>query len=603
MSNKQYALKYLRKGLSIIPVKSPAMVWGNPSPEDLIKQCKVPLVGWTEFQTRLPTEQEVESWFSQWPDANIGIVTGKISGIVVFDLDSEDAVQYANDRGGFPATSKVITGKGYHIYCQHPGFEMKNNINQDLKIDIKTDRGYVVAPPSIHGSGRQYEWENGYSIFDIEPAPCEPWMIDYLKSISAEPNTKPKDNGDPKTPHNPPGTRKAMAEDEWSDLLKNGCTEGIRNDSATKLAGHLLAKGLAESEVWEILSQWNNKNIPPIEHSELRRTFDSIKKLESKNKSKKIDVSSFLDNITKVIAEHEESYVKIPFAGSNLLQLETLMNDGLIGGRFYLLGGIPSASKTMLVNNLCDNVCINGQPVLVFSYDDGKTELRYRTFARFGKYSIEDFNQKRINKEEIKQLCRDSNINNIMKLKYVIEENISIEKWEDLIEQIQKLHGKPPLIMIDYLRKLRSENSTSDERLRVDNLLSSLTGLAKKYNIPVVAISELARDSYRSGQRLGMASFKESGNLEYEASWLGILAAVEEKNGGYKLKDDWEKIIEHDGNVDLIVFKAKRGTGITGKIPLKVDRNKMTVTDRKDASIVDTVQAVPRPSMFGTRGN
>jgi replicative DNA helicase len=267
------------------------------------------------------------------------------------------------------------------------------------------------------------------------------------------------------------------------------------------------------------------------------------------------------------------------------------------------LGGIPSANKTNLVNNITDNVCINNQPVLLFSYDDGKTELRYRTFARFGNYTIEDFNQKRINKEEIKQLCRDSNINNIMKLKYVVEENIPIDKWEDLIGQIQKLHGKPPVIMIDYLRKLRTENSTSDERLRVDNILSNLTGLAKKYNIPVVAISELARDSYKSGQRLGMASFKESGNLEYEASWLGILAAVEEKNGGYKLKDDWEKIIEHDGNVDLIVFKAKRGTGITGKIPLKVDRDKMTVTDRPNAGIVNNVQPASRPSIFGTGRN
>jgi replicative DNA helicase len=279
------------------------------------------------------------------------------------------------------------------------------------------------------------------------------------------------------------------------------------------------------------------------------------------------------------------------------------MNDGLIGGRFYLLGGIPSASKTMLVNNLADNICVNSQPVLVFSYDDGKTELRYRTFARFGNHTIEEFNQKRINKENIKRLCRDSNINKIMKLKYVVEENIPIEKWEDLIEQIQKLHGKPPVIMIDYLRKLRTENSTSDERLRVDNILSNLTGLAKKYNIPVVAISELARDSYKSGQRLSMASFKESGTIEYEASWLGILAAVEEKNGGYNLKNDWEKIIEHDGNVDLIVFKAKRGTGITGKIPLKVNRDKMTVTDREDAGIVDTVQAASRPSIFGARRN
>jgi replicative DNA helicase len=185
----------------------------------------------------------------------------------------------------------------------------------------------------------------------------------------------------------------------------------------------------------------------------------------------------------------------------------------------------------------------------------------------------------------------------------VVEKIIPIEKWGNLIDQIQKLHSKPPVIMIDYLRKLRTENSTSDERLRVDNILSNLTSLAKKHNIPVLAISELARDSYKSGQRLSMASFKESGTIEYEASWLGILAAVEEKNGGYHLKNDWEKIIEHDGNVDLIVFKAKRGTGITGKVPLKVDRDKMTVTDREEYSIVDTAEAITRPSIFGARRN
>ena len=58
-----------------------------------------------------------------------------------------------------------------------------------------------------------------------------------------------------------------------------------------------------------------------------------------------------------------------------------------------------------------------------------------------------------------------------------------------------------------------------------------------------------------------------------------------------------------DGNVDLIVFKAKRGTGITGKIPLKVDRGKMTVMDREDAGVVDTSQTVSRPSIFGTGRN
>ena len=139
------------------------------------------------------------------------------------------------------------------------------------------------------------------------------------------------------------------ADDEYTELLKNGCQEGMRNESATRLAGHLFAKGISESEVWEILSLWNTKNNPPIDYNELRRTFASIKRLESKKERKKIDVANFLDNSEKVITEHEESYIKIPFAGPSLSQLETRMNGGLIGGRFYLLGGIPSASKTMLV--------------------------------------------------------------------------------------------------------------------------------------------------------------------------------------------------------------------------------------------------------------
>ena len=61
---------------------------------------------WKEFQYRHPTEEEVADWWDKWPDANIGIVTGKISNLVVFDLDTEDAVEYAENEGGFPRHPK-----------------------------------------------------------------------------------------------------------------------------------------------------------------------------------------------------------------------------------------------------------------------------------------------------------------------------------------------------------------------------------------------------------------------------------------------------------------------------------------------------------------
>ena len=182
MSNLDIALSYLKKGISVIPIWSPKLLEVNPpnyyeinlrkkvnenaylpEPQDpdeitekaITDQCKVPITKWKEYQSKLPTEDEVRDWFTTWPDANIGIVTGAVSNLVVFDLDSEHAVQYADDRGGFPDTPKVKTGKGYHIYSQHPGFEIKNSVNKRLDLDIRADGGYVVAPPSVHGSGRR----------------------------------------------------------------------------------------------------------------------------------------------------------------------------------------------------------------------------------------------------------------------------------------------------------------------------------------------------------------------------------------------------------------------------------------------------------------
>ena len=613
MNTKDYALQYLKKGLSVIPLKSPSMVSGDLPEKEFIRQCKMPLVPWKPFQQRLPTEQEVTDWFDKWPNANIAIVTGKISNLVVFDLDSDRAVQYAKNEGGFPDTPKVKTGKGYHYYVRHPGFEVRNDVKKALDIDIRADGGYVVAPPSVHGSGRHYEWEDSASVFDIEPAPCESWMVHYSKEVaasSAKPTakkpekTRPKDDPAinstaPKDAPKPSQThctvRTQAGEDHYTDILRNGAQEGQRNQTATKLAGYLFTKGLDENEVWEILKDWNeSKNTPPLEEDELQRTFESIRDLEgAKEKKQKpeINAESFLDTPEKVVSQFTNNYVRIPFAADSYLNiLQTKMNGGLAGGCLYILGGIPSSGKTCLANNLADNICLQNHPVLFFSCDDGATELRYRTYSRFSGFEIEDFNRRAISKSDIEAIATTQHLTKINPCKYIVPHMINIEDWPKLLGQIKARHQKAPVIVIDYLRKIRTNDQQADERLRIDNILSQLTDLAKKYNTPIIAISELARDSYKSGQRLSMASFKESGSIEYEASWLGILAAVEENGFGYTLKNDWERIINHDGNIDLIVFKAKRGTGETGKIALKMHKAKMTFRDRIESGKLDSVK-------------
>ena len=569
MNNKEIALAYLRQGLSVIPVTSPKMISPDTPEKEMIEKCKRPLISWKEYQTRLPTEVEVCQWFEQNPDANIGIVTGKISNLVVFDLDSTDAIEYAESEGGFPDTPKVKTGKGHHVYMRHPGFEIRNSVNKKLDIDIRADGGFAVAPPSIHGSGRQYDWEPGFSIHDIKPAACELWMIDYLQSISNPDKQKTTPKSAVKTPQVDSGTRNNDSETLYAELLKNGCMEGMRNQSATSLTGHLFAKGLAAEEVWQILKIWNTNNQPPIDRSELRKTFESVQRLETQNKiecnddkDKDHDISDFLDTPEKVTAEYDEQYVRVSFALNMLSNMEAKLNGGFVGGRLYVLGGIPSSGKTVLVNNIADNISIFDYPVLFFSYDDGRIELRYRTFSRFSGSDIEQFNQRQLDPCDLDVICKNRPLSRINTNKYVVQEMIKVDEWHHIIDKIKNRHGKAPVIIADYLRKLKMKNGSGEERLRVDGLLSMLTDLAKRYNTPVIVISELARDSYKSGQRLSMASFKESGSIEYEASWLGILAAVEETGDGYNLKHDWERIINHDGNIDLIVFKAKRGMNI-----------------------------------------
>jgi replicative DNA helicase len=425
-------------------------------------------------------------------------------------------------------------------------------------------------------------------------------MIDYLENIvKGSSVSKQSKEKAPKPSNTVDMVSKPSAEGDYADILSKGAVEGMRNHTATKLAGHLFAKGISGNEIWSMLKMWNaGKNNPPLDKNELRRTFNSVKNLESKNKKKEIEVVQFLDTSDKTAAEYDQQYVRVSFSANLLKNMEAKMNGGLVGGRLSVLGGIPSSGKTSLTNNITDNICLSNHPVLFFSHDDDRSDLRYLTYARFSGYDIEDFNQRKLSKSDIEAICNNSSVNLINANKYVVQQLIKIEDWPRLIEKIEKRNKRAPVIIIDYLRKLKTENNRMDERLRVDEILSSLTNLAKTYNIPILVISELARDSYKSGQRLSMASFKESGSIEYEASWLGILAAVEENGNGYNLKHDWERIIEQDGNVDLIVFKAKRGTGLTGKIPLKFKKMNMTVSDRVDENKFDTVTKLKKISMY-----
>jgi hypothetical protein len=138
-----------------------------------IKRDKKPLIPWKEYQTRRPSEEEIERWWSLYPDANIAVVTGEISNLVVVDVDNESALNYYWEH--YPRTSvHSKTARGFHFLYRHPGAgkAVQNGQNVTVGIDIRGDGGYIAVYPSIHATGVQYEWveEIGFDGFNDLPA-------------------------------------------------------------------------------------------------------------------------------------------------------------------------------------------------------------------------------------------------------------------------------------------------------------------------------------------------------------------------------------------------------------------------------------------------
>ncbi len=154
MENKilEAALDYHKKGLSVIPVK-----------ED-----KKPLVKWEPYQKVRATEEEVRKWFDKNNPPNIAIVTGILSNLTVVDTDSQEATERIQslipDSSVLPIAQTPKGGR--HFYFKYmPGSSNKARIDEST--DIRSEGGYVVAAPSINGTGKGWKWVT--SILDVDP--------------------------------------------------------------------------------------------------------------------------------------------------------------------------------------------------------------------------------------------------------------------------------------------------------------------------------------------------------------------------------------------------------------------------------------------------
>jgi len=159
---------YQKKGYSVIPVR----------------KNKKPYIKWERYQTEKANLDQIRSWWKEWPSANIGLVTGEVAGIDVVDCDSEkgrDALnEFLPDTNLMPISK---TPKGWHYFFKHsPG--LSNGVRLITDCDLRTNGGYVIAPPSINGEGKAYDWMPDLSIAKVKTPAMPKMLFDVLQSAA-----------------------------------------------------------------------------------------------------------------------------------------------------------------------------------------------------------------------------------------------------------------------------------------------------------------------------------------------------------------------------------------------------------------------------------
>ncbi|GJM17473.1 MAG: hypothetical protein DHS20C13_28000 [Thermodesulfobacteriota bacterium] len=237
LSLRDAALLYASRGWRVLPITENAK-----SP---------PLINKWQIQATDDTSQ-IKKWWDKWPDANIGIATGRETGIFVVDIDpkngGDETIAALLKKNSFPETATVRTGSGgsHVLFKCDKAIKSSNGKTLGQGVDLKAEGGYIVAARSIHPNGNQYAWIDSKSIAE----PPE-WLMELIDS---------------------PTKTKGV-------ILKNVgfIPEGQRNNELYRRGCSLRGKGTAQSEMAREIHRSNRHDCErPLPDAEVNQIIASI---------------------------------------------------------------------------------------------------------------------------------------------------------------------------------------------------------------------------------------------------------------------------------------------------------------------------------------
>lgn len=433
-----HAREYIAKGYSVIPIG-----------ED--KKCPI---SWKEFQTRYATDEELVNWFLMVGTIRapkIGIVTGKISNLVVVDVDTKIIVDEI--RGETP---HVSTPRGYHYYYKYPKHFVGNAVGIVPHLDIRGEGGYVVAYPSegykIDGNGKEKE------LFMLPDFPS--WMIKLITDAL-----------------------ELRRKTESASGVPEQIPDGKRNSTLASLAGSMRKRGMGHDEIYALLCITNEKRcVPPLSVQEIDSIVTSVCRYEqgslnTKNPntgqaSKSVDSNGNTGN--NPVPEHSLSVVSfseikdVVFEDLEKIQttipvLDRYMSGGLGLTELSLVIAEHGTGKTTLGCFVGAQAVNQGYDVLHVFYEDPIQSIRERYSANLSPDRIAEA--------------------------YLADAGSSPASLSKIEQQVEK--HEPGLVIIDYLARVPAVQGLAESRFEIRDILMKFANIARTYNCHVMLMDHV----------------------------------------------------------------------------------------------------------------
>jgi Bifunctional DNA primase/polymerase, N-terminal/Primase C terminal 1 (PriCT-1) len=280
-SNPLYvsAIAYAKRGWQVFPchgMRDGKCTCGKVCGKDAGKHPRIR--GWNGEATT--DEKTIRAWWDKWPDANIGIATGALSGLLVLDADADKggletlAVLEAN-HGPLPKTPTVQTGGGGRQYYFRltPDCGLTIGVGVLPGLDYRGAGGLVITPPSLHRSSNRYSWITPPEEAPVAEAPT--WLLEMLAQ------GKPKKDKPPRS-----GLVFTVQADAEDLLSQPGAKEGERNAMLARLVGKHLARGTDLPTLESAALMWNERCDPPESDSKVIACVRSLWEKEQVGQTK-----------------------------------------------------------------------------------------------------------------------------------------------------------------------------------------------------------------------------------------------------------------------------------------------------------------------------